>query len=36
MQYNKVLPNNNQDMWLKYLQNNLLEIDDLGWVRYLL
>ena len=35
-QYNKVLPNNNQDMWLKYIQNNLLEIDDLMWVRYLL
>jgi hypothetical protein len=35
-QYNKVLPNNNQDMWLKYIQNNLLEIDDLIWVRYLL
>lgn len=28
----KVLPNSNQDMWLKYLIINLNEIDDLDWV----
>lgn len=28
----KVLPNNNQDMWLKYLILNLNQIDDLDWV----
>ncbi len=33
---NKILPNNNQDMWLKYIINNLNQIDDLEWVNYLL
>jgi hypothetical protein len=32
----RILPNLNQDMWLKYLVLNLKQIDDLEWVTYLL
>ena len=32
----KILPNLNQDMWLKYLVINLQQINDLDWVNYLL
>lgn len=32
----KVIPNNNQDMWLKYLILNLNQMDDLNWVQELL
>lgn len=32
----RVLPNSKQDMWLKYLINNLNQIDDQLWVQELL
>lgn len=35
-QAKKVVPNINQDAWLKYFCNNLNEIDDLEWVRQII
>jgi hypothetical protein len=29
----KVMPNNNQDTWLKYIVMNLAEMDDIKWVQ---
>lgn len=31
----KVMPNNNQDTWLKYIVMNLAEMDDIKWVQEL-
>jgi len=32
----RIVPNSRQDQWLKYLINNLNQIDELDWVQELL